>query len=97
MKRFLQWLVLAPVAVLGIAFAVANRQAVDISFDPFAAAPAPQMGLQVPLFLVMFVALAVGVLLGGSFTWWAQGRHRRALRDARSDVARLRGTSHLKV
>lgn len=89
MKRALQWLLLLPVAVLAIAFAVANRQYVDISFNPLEGPQAHGLGVEAPLFIVIIVAVAAGVLIGGIFTWFAQGRHRRALREMRGELARL--------
>ena len=90
MKRVLQWLVLVPLAIIGIAFAVANRQIVGVNFDPFATQPSEQIVFKVPLFVALILALVVGVLSGGIFTWFTQGKHRRALRDARGETARLR-------
>jgi uncharacterized integral membrane protein len=88
MKRALQWLVLLPVAVVAIAFAVANRQYVAISFNPFESPQAQGAGIEAPLFVVIILAVAAGVLIGGTFTWFAQGRHRRALRETRGELAR---------
>ena len=34
--RFLKFLILAPIAALILAFAIANRQEISVSFDPFA-------------------------------------------------------------
>ena len=90
MKHVLQWLVLVPLAVVGIAFAVANRQIVGINFDPFATQPSEQIEMRVPLFVALILALVLGVLIGGAFTWFRQGKHRRALREARSEMAQLR-------
>jgi uncharacterized integral membrane protein len=90
MKRALQWLILLPLAVIGVAFAVANRHSVDISFDPFARSPAGQIPNGVPLYLVIILAFAAGALLGSLFTWCGQGKHRRALREARDEMARVR-------
>jgi uncharacterized integral membrane protein len=100
MKRALQWLVLLPVAVVAVAFAVANRQYVTISFNPFES-PQPQgsgigSGIQAPLFIVIILSVAAGVLIGGIFTWFAQGRHRRALRQTRGDLARLHDNAQSK-
>ncbi len=91
MKRVLQLLVLVPLAIIGIAFSVANRQSVDISFDPFPSGPSGQIAVKAPLFIVIIIALAAGVLLGSLFTWFNQGKHRHALREARGEMARLRG------
>lgn len=93
MKRLGQWLVLLVVlaiGALGVAFAVANRQMVAIHFDPFVAKAADQIEVELPLFIVLIVMLALGVILGSLFTWASQGKHRRALRAARGDMARLR-------
>jgi uncharacterized integral membrane protein len=97
MKRALQWLILLPIAIVGIAFAVANRQSVDVSFNPFESPATSSLALEAPLFLVMFLAVAFGVLLGGIFTWFTQGRHRRALRETRSEVARLKSQGNPKA
>ena len=43
-----------------------------------------------PLFVLIFVFLIAGVLLGGFAAWLRQGRHRRASRALRSDLAGLR-------
>jgi uncharacterized integral membrane protein len=92
MKRLLQLVILVPIALISVAFAVANRHAVSVSFDPFSGDMA---GGQVaaPLFIILILAVMVGVVIGGSVTWMAQGRHRRALREARSEAARWRSRS----
>ena len=90
MKRVLQWLVLMPLAIVGIAFAVANRQIVGVNLDPFATQASEQIEFKAPLFVTLILALAVGVLIGGVFTWFSQGKLRHALREARGELARLR-------
>lgn len=89
MKTFLKWLVLAPAGLLLLAFAIVNREPVRVVLDPL---PGETSDFQItaPLFLIVFLAMAIGVLLGGFATWMAQGRHRRAARHARADVERLR-------
>ena len=49
----------------------------------------PQIVL--PLFLVLIGATTLGVLLGGFAVWLRQGRHRKALRDAKGKIEVLRG------
>lgn len=90
MKNILSWIVFLPLALLALIFAVVNRQIVDVVIDPFGSDIAG-LHFAAPLFLVMFVCAALGVLLGGLFTWVRQGRHRRALRTARAEIAELRG------
>lgn len=92
MKRALQLIVLVPLVVIGLAFAVANRADVVVSFDPFSSDTTGQ--LQAPLFVVLILAVMFGVVLGSLATWFAQGRHRRALRDLRAEAARPREDTH---
>jgi uncharacterized integral membrane protein len=96
MKRALQLVVLVPLAVIGLALAVANRHDVRVSFDPFSS---DQTGeIQAPLFVVLILAVMFGVLLGSLATWFAQGKHRRALREQRAEAARVRDEAgHMKV
>ena len=96
MKTFLKAIVLVPIAILAIAFAVANRQVVSISFDPFSSGN-PVFVLAAPLFLLVFFLLTCGVVIGGVASWPGQNRNRRAARgaraearDARAENARLR-------
>ena len=89
MKAFLKWVVLTPIAVVIIAFAIVNRQSVPVALDPFGLS-APGQLIETPLFVVMFACAMLGVVAGGVATWFTQGRHRRALRDARADVEHLR-------
>jgi len=53
-----------PAAVIAAVVAVANRQDVTFSLDPFSQTT-PAIAVQVPLFLLLFAALILGVLLGG--------------------------------
>ena len=89
MQTLLKWLILTPVAVLIVTFAIVNRQVVPVVLDPLGL-DMPGLRFETPLFFVMFACAMVGVVAGGVATWFAQGRHRRALRDARADVAHLR-------
>lgn len=89
-KTIIGWFVLVPLCAVLIVFALANRQLVVVNFNPFAsmdslAAP----GIGVPLFLVIFAVLLVGVVLGGIATWFAQGQHRRDERLFRKETDRL--------
>ena len=64
MIRFLKALVLLPIAILIVLLAVANRQTVSLSLDPFSQA-APEFATRLPLFAVIFAAVMVGVVIGG--------------------------------
>ncbi len=90
MKRLLKLLFLVPLSLVAVAVAVANRHPVIIYLDPLAG-PAPE-GTQfaVSLFIVIFVAIMVGVIFGGVATYFEQGKYRRAARRARAEVVTLR-------
>ena len=89
MKTFLKWLIITPIALAIIAFAIMNRQNVPVVLDPFGS-DIPGLSFQAPLFFVMFLCGALGVIAGSFVTWVGQGKHRRAARDARAEAARLR-------
>jgi uncharacterized integral membrane protein len=88
-RTLLRVLVLLPLAVVIVLVAVANRSPVLFSLDPFAP-DAPALGIRLPLFVILFAALLLGVLLGGFASWIVQGRHRRAARANRREAERLR-------
>ncbi len=88
MKTFLKALVLVPIAILALAFAVANRQVLSISFDPFSPTE-PAFALAAPLFLLVFLLLMAGVLIGGIAAWLGQGRHRKSSRRAQVETDEL--------
>lgn len=89
MRSFLKALVLVPVALLVVLFSVANRGSVRISLDPISR-DAPILSYDVPLFLVVIGALAIGILIGGFAAWIAQGKHRRTARRSRREAESLR-------
>ena len=88
MRTFLKLLVLVPLALIAVAFAVANRQGVTVSFDPFAS-DVPAFALSGPLFVIIIVVVVTGVVIGGIATWFTQGRYRRAARTARREAQEL--------
>ena len=87
-RRTLSAVILIPLMVVVVAFAVANRQAVTVSFDPFSSA-APAYAVTLPLFIVLFILLIVGVIVGGVAVWFGQRRIRRARRRLEAEVAGL--------
>ncbi len=89
MLTILKAIILVPIAIVALAFAVANRQAVTVSFDPFSP-DTPAFAMVAPLFLMIFLLLMVGVLIGGVAAWLGQGRYRRATRRAEVESDELR-------
>ena len=90
LRRIVSAIILIPLMVVLVGFAVANRQAVTLSFDPFSAT-APAYAVTLPLFIVVFVLLILGVIVGGTAAWFGQRRIRRARRRLDAEVAALHG------
>ena len=99
MRKFFTALIVIPLGLIFIVFAVANRHFVTVSFDPFSSAD-PSVAIRLPLFIVIILTAIIGVVAGGSATWFRQRRWRRAARQheadaraARSEVADLRAAA----
>ena len=69
MRKFLNILVWVPLGIIFIVFAVANRHLVTVSFDPFNSSD-QSLGFSLPLFVVIIVFAMLGVVAGGSATWF---------------------------
>jgi uncharacterized integral membrane protein len=89
MRKFIAAVILIPLAILMVMFAVANRGSIPISLDPFSA-NAPALTVQVPLFLLLLIALIIGVLAGGIAAWLRQAKWRRAARRLDRDLRAAR-------
>ncbi len=89
MTRFLRLIIGLPLALFVIGFAIANRQRVVISFNPLA--PGSSFSsMELPLWLLFFLGLVVGVIAGWVGCWFAQGKHRKRAREAAAEATRLR-------
>jgi uncharacterized membrane protein YciS (DUF1049 family) len=88
-RRIVAVLILVPLAVVIIAFAMANRQEVTVSFDPFASAPSAFVATTW-LFVPIIAALILGVAIGGFAAWLGHGKWRRAARRLEREVGVLR-------
>ena len=89
MKRFLQFIIFAPVAIILIALSVANRQEIKLSLDPFSQTE-PWLEIALPAYWLIFGSLAVGVLIGGLVSWLKQGKFRKEAREQRFQAAKAR-------
>jgi uncharacterized integral membrane protein len=65
-----------PAVVLAAVVAVANRQTVQLSLDPFSQT-SPALAFHLPLFAALFAALLAGVLLGGFASTLSRMKRRR--------------------
>jgi uncharacterized integral membrane protein len=89
MRKFFTSLVLIPLGLIFIVFAVANRHLVTVSFDPFNSSN-PSFGVTLPLFVVIIVVAILGVVAGGAATWLRQRHWRRAARQHEAEVLQAR-------
>src|SRR6516225_2354098 len=89
MRKFLNAVILIPLGLIFIAFAVANRHAVTVSFDPFNSRD-PSLGFTLPLFVVIIAVAVLGVVAGGAATWFRQRHWRRAARQHEADARAAR-------
>ncbi|MBI3701322.1 MAG: LapA family protein [Afipia sp.] len=96
LRKVFNALVVLPLAIVLIVFALANRHFVRLSFDPFDSSDAV-LSLSLPLFVVIILFTMLGVAAGGIAVWFGQRRWRRAARlheaearNAREQLADLR-------
>ncbi len=86
-RKIVSALILVPLAIVLITFAVANRQIVIVSLDPFDQAH-PAVAL--PLFALILALIIGGVVVGGIAAWLKQSKWRRAARRAEREARELR-------
>ena len=88
-RKIVTAVILVPLVIVIVAFAVANRQSVTVSFDPLGS-PDPAYSTTLPLFVMIFVLLILGVVIGGVAAWLRQSHWRRAARKLDGEVRQLR-------
>jgi uncharacterized integral membrane protein len=89
MRKFFTGVVLIPLGLIFIVFAVANRHPVTVSFDPFNSTD-PSVAVTLPLFVVIIAVAILGVVAGGAATWFRQRHWRRAARQHEADARQMR-------
>ena len=90
MKSVLRILVFVPLALLILAFSMANRAPVKVGIDPFSTNAAEAPSLEAPMFIVVLTAMALGVLAGGLSSWLSHLPVRRAAKIARAEARKTR-------
>ncbi|THF54922.1 DUF1049 domain-containing protein [Ollibium composti] len=88
-NRFLLIVVFVPLAIVLIALAVANRELVAFTLDPFNPGN-PGLTVTLPFFIFLFAALALGMIVGSLATWIRQGRYRKLARQRGVEAENLR-------
>jgi uncharacterized integral membrane protein len=89
LRRIVTLAIVLPLAAVIIAFAVANRELVTVSFDPFTSVN-PAYSATFPLFILIFILVIVGVVVGGTAAWLRQSHWRRAARKLDGEARQLR-------
>lgn len=87
LRRLFNWIVGLPVAVVAVIFAVANRQWITVSLDPLSR-EAPSISIAMPLWVLFFCGILVGLIAGWVAAWFAHGKWRRAAKEARIELVR---------
>ena len=76
-------------ALFAAAFAIANRDVVAFRLDPL------PFEKELPLYVIFFAALFIGILIGALAMWIRDGKLRKRAREERRALTRLR--NELKV
>jgi uncharacterized integral membrane protein len=88
MKSLLRTLTFWSLAIAIAVIAVANRNTVALSFDPFSSQH-PAVVVELRQFWIILGAGLIGIVLGGWSSWLAQAPLRQALRDNEEKLRRL--------
>ena len=82
MKIFYR-LVFIPVAAVFVVFAVANRHTLTLNLWPL------PLEIDLPVYIAVLGALAVGMAIGGSAQWMSDGKWRRRARAGKRKASAL--------
>jgi uncharacterized integral membrane protein len=88
-RKLIFGLLVIPLGVLLVALAVVNRKPATLVLDPLGGVD-PRLTVDVPLFLLMLGALALGLLIGGFATWLGQSKWRRMARQRGQELMHWR-------
>ena len=97
--RFLRLIFVVALAVILVAVALANRETVTLSAFPanFGQYLGGRWAVDLPLFLVIFLAFALGMLAGLVWEWLRESHIRREARAQADRAARLENeVGHLR-
>lgn len=89
--RYIRYLILAVIGIALIAVALANRGMVSLTLLPegLAAIVGMNQSISLPLFVVIFGGVAVGVLLGFIWEWLREHKHRAEVSRKSREVGKL--------
>ena len=91
--RYLRYVFLIAVGFCLLVVALANRGVVGIKLLPEEMAAYPYIGqpfqYEVPLFMIIFASIAVGLLIGFVWEWFREHKHRADARIQRREKEKL--------
>ncbi|MFD1508419.1 lipopolysaccharide assembly protein LapA domain-containing protein [Lacimonas salitolerans] len=92
--RYIRYAILAAIAVVLIVLALANRASVTLHSLPEGMAEIPGMAvldhsIDLPLFVVIFGGVLIGLLLGFVWEWIREHKHRAEAARRQSEVTKL--------
>ncbi len=87
--RYLKYLILAVFMVALVLLALANRAPVLVSALPEGLPYAGALAYQVPLFVIIFAAIGVGLLLGYFLEYFREHKYRRQAAVKNREAAAL--------
>ncbi|EJF85148.1 LapA family protein [Candidatus Bartonella washoeensis] len=88
-KRILLAIILLPITVVLIAFIVVNRQIVTLTLDPFRIS-SENFTYQAPFFIWLFIFFGFGVLLGSIINWFSYHKCKKALKESKAELEKLK-------
>ena len=89
--RYIKYVFLACIAIVLITVALANRETVTLRLVPDELASVFQVSgsVSLPLFLVIFLGIVAGLLIGFVWEWLREFGHRRQLARTQREVHKL--------
>jgi len=96
MRRLFNVVFLIPLAIILVLLSVANRTPTQFSLDPLNSA-APALAFELPLFVLLFLAMIIGLMIGSALTWTRQGKYRQALREKSYEANQLKQNKEIGV
>lgn len=79
----IRWIIALPIIVGAVLFALAHPDPVSVTWNPL------EPAVELPLYFVSLVFLAVGFLLGAFVAWLGMGKVRKERRQQRKTIKKL--------
>lgn len=91
MLRYLRYALIAVLVLVLLTIALANRTVVPVRFLPedVGALFGVTWQMELPLFLVILGGVVMGVVIGFTWEWLREHKHRKAASQRKREVARL--------